>query len=1060
MSKAFACYWIRSRRPVGVPVCGVDTCLQSRTSGGFREIRSMSDPLISGHAPRVLSPTTVPPVRGPATQTPTVAQEASSPSLEYLRQAQSDVEALRSVPGDDAPSLAEPQQRTQVLQQLTQQAQQGDRAALNRLLGMLAARSHEIEQIPYSSRNDFLRQVVDAVFLAREHFQPADYAGLVQALDNFSLRDLLKAKLREAHQQGDSGVLTGLRQALGDERAPDGARYEAAQLLAGLDIELTDQDYTRLLGVALSTVLTESDSPVWQRLKQASEEGNNAVLQALQSNLDLEPSEYGNDRRLERSLLLLDQNPEFQAPPALIGRLVGLVRQGGYEGDKAAALLGRAIHASARPEEYREHAHLVLAQRFLDEDVRATMIRLAGQHAQDGGEGPLSWVRSILGPDSEAHYTEEHRALGVYREAIQSLKLEDLEVLQHLLTRRPGSSYLGAEKKDAADLLVQAAEHLEGELLDRVRQILREALASPDRETRYQASRAMGQLSHLLRLEDLQALATSSELGAGESVLKGLPGLSLEDKGSLLASLRPMLGSDNYQERERALKLMAHLGEAMTGQDVELLSSLSANPLRQAALAAALKAGEATTREQAALLLIQGGRNSLDDATLQELSKVAAASNHPRLREAVSGLLRNPPLNEDNLAALGEAFQRRFAQRIRNARPGSVFAELGRLFLAAQMAQDPESGYAHRIDRDRVNARIAELQATPEFRRAVEDDRRQAIRETMPHLIDSSQPGGVRDPGAAQADYLLSADFEARLRLATPEERERIVQSELGRLAGIDPEKAQRVQQALALRTASEAAKERPLEFLVSLPAPERAKVLEQLLTLSGMTEKAAEVASRLSQALEALDEAALQGGSGSTTLVRLLEGLRGTPGVPDSALQRAVQGIQQLDRRGAFGSTVGALSLASIFMRGVPQDAESAARTGAEIMDVAGNFNSYAKLLGASDDMLRAGGRLAGISRVARILGPVGTVASSVLDGIGAYRDLRDGDYVGGIAKGVSAGAGVAGLAALAFMSGPAMPVVVGVALVVGIGAALVDWIFGESEEETMLRQLGVLTS
>lgn len=1021
----------------------------------------MSDPLISSRTP--LTPaSTVPAVRGSTPATAPPEQNPSTPSPSYLRQAQSDVDSLRATAAQPG-TLAEPQERARLLQQLTQQAREGDRAALQRLLALLGRRSQEIEQVPFRDQSQFLRQVVEAVFEAREHFQAEDYDRLIDSLDNVYVRDRVREKLGELHRQGGSGVVEGLRRNLSDRRGQEQVQAEAAQLLAGLNVELTADDYTQLVNVVLKNPFyTSSDrrNALWNRLKEASQQGHPAVLEALQSGLELDPTQYSNQQRLETSLKLLGENPDFQAPPALIAKLVEIVRKGGYEGDRAAALLGRAIHASARPEEYREHAHLVLAQRYLDDDIRTTMTRLAGQDARDGGEAPRAWAREVLGPDSEAHYSMEWRALSVYREAIQSLQLEDLDVLQHLLTRRPGSSYLGAEKRAAADLLVEAAQHLEGELLDRIRQILREALSSPDRETRSLAARAMGQLTHLLRLEDLQALANSSELGSAESVTRGLPGLSSEDKASLMETLRPLLASDNYQERERALKLMAHLGEAMTLSDVERLASLSRSALRQAALASALDSKEPAAQERAALVLLQGGRSSLDEATLRKISQLASSRPSPALRQALSGVLKNPPLNDDNLAALGEAFQRRFAQRIRNARPGSVFHELGRLFAAAQMADDPKSGYAHRIDRDRLNARIAELQATPEFRRAVEEDRRAAIRETMPHLIDSSQPGGIRDPGVAQADYLLSADFEARLNLATPEERQRILQTELGRLASIDPEKAQKVQQAMALRAASQAAQEKPLEFLVSLPVAERTRVLEQLLTLAGLTEKVAEVASRLAQALDALDEASLQSGQGSATLIRLLEGMRGTPGMPDSALQRASQGIQQLERRGAFGSTVGALSLASIFMRGVPQDAESALRTGAEILDVAGNFNSYAKLLGASDDMLKAGGRLAGISRVARVLGPIGTAVSTVLDGFGAYQDFKDGDYVGGIAKGVGAGAGVAGLAALAFMSGPAMPVVVGVALVVGIGAAVVDWLFGESSEETMLRQLGVLKS
>jgi hypothetical protein len=116
------------------------------------------------------------------------------------------------------------------------------------------------------------------------------------------------------------------------------------------------------------------------------------------------------------------------------------------------------------------------------------------------------------------------------------------------------------------------------------------------------------------------------------------------------------------------------------------------------------------------------------------------------------------------------------------------------------------------------------------------------------------------------------------------------------------------------------------------------------------------------------------------------------------------------------------------------------------------------AKLLGkcaplADSKLLKLGGEF---------LGPVGDIFGAVSDGMKSYQDFSDGDYIGGVSKGVGAAAGgvgaVTGIMVAAGCAGPGAPLVLAGAVVVGVVAWICDETLGEDEQETLLRQLDVL--
>jgi hypothetical protein len=82
-------------------------------------------------------------------------------------------------------------------------------------------------------------------------------------------------------------------------------------------------------------------------------------------------------------------------------------------------------------------------------------------------------------------------------------------------------------------------------------------------------------------------------------------------------------------------------------------------------------------------------------------------------------------------------------------------------------------------------------------------------------------------------------------------------------------------------------------------------------------------------------------------------------------------------------------------------------------------------------------------------------------VDAYGSYKDFEQGDNFGGSMKAIGAASGLAGagagIAILAGASGPAAPAVLLGAAIVGLGAWGLDALFGKSEEQSMLENLGV---
>lgn len=924
------------------------------------------------------------------------------------------------------------------------------------------------------------KEALETLLAGEKFFKEGDYKLLTQkglTISDSQVKEKVREALAEAVKKKKPGVADGLR-----EFVSKGGHYGTAALeplTRGLGEDISEGDY-KLISSKLNDLELYAPS-AHRAIQDAVKNNKGGVRQELDRLLSTEKSnDYNLEYRQKAALKYQAEGQEgYQPPKALFDNLQKQYEKKGEAPD----LLGEAFAVSSRPEELGAYSHMLIGERFMPHEARAKVLKAAEARLKEGGMEPLEAARKHLSRDNP-RAQEDGLAVGVYQLAADKLKKEDIDILGKLMKERGEQS--GVDGGDLAKTLGMAGQHAEGKNLEAIRAHLREGLTHKDSRVQDDVIDAMGLMSENLGQEELTLLSDRvGEHGALRVLKKSSETMSEENKQAVLAKMRDGLKEERKPwHKTSAAELMEHMAGDLSPQDIAALKESALKTKGdgfkrdsddKALLGALRKAKNPQSKVAAAEALLEvHGRSKLDDATVRELTKVVAASGDEKLKAKLRSQLKTPPLTEDNLKALGDDYQKKLGERIKQAQlriknGGALLKgdrsldELGKLMAAMQMANDPKNDYSSQIDKKKVNARIKEVMGRDDVKRAFEEVRKEAIRDTMPHLIekgDRSWKPKVKDPAQAQKDYVLSPDFEARLMLASPEEKEKLMGNELTKLGSLDPAKAKEAAQALETRAKVESVKENPLQYIQSLPPEEQEKALESLMGAAGMGKKGPTLAKHLSAALRKIDVASLKGKDEASVIIKTLQSLQGKPGVPDSVINKAVKGIKGMDARGGFGSAMGTFAVGSLLMRGWPKTWEDGLRSGADVLEITSHTSDYAKLTKLSDKLSDVG-KFAKFAKFAKVLGPVGDMVSVPLDVRGSYMDFESGDYVGGWSKAVGATAGAvslaAGLAALSPAAGPGAPLVLGAALIVGVGATVVDWIWGKDPTEQMLINLGV---
>ncbi|MBT9545290.1 MAG: hypothetical protein IV090_07875 [Candidatus Sericytochromatia bacterium] len=454
-----------------------------------------------------------------------------------------------------------------------------------------------------------------------------------------------------------------------------------------------------------------------------------------------------------------------------------------------------------------------------------------------------------------------------------------------------------------------------------------------------------------------------------------------------------------------------------------------------------------------------------------------------------AGLLDTPPVSaigNSQLGALDQAYLARIQTALKEAPEGSKLEQLKKLYVALEMSKSDQvdEDLRARVDTDKIQRKIAELSQDPEVQKAFETARQQAVKDVF----------GEVDPSIELAELLLSPEFEEYLGLLPEAEQTQVLQSELTKLMALNPAKGKEVQETLVARKLQAKAG----EIIKGTSLEERKAVFEQLLGFVSAeatgADKKAKVADGFAKAFEALSPAEMQkmqeyltlmnrNPNASEKLYQLLsDKLTGLGPSGASALEDLGK-LHSSGKIGAFLTLVAGVATTGKVPDAVSKgDFKSLTDLTSSAFSVASGAPGVLKMYGVSvekgmqvaEAMMEAGDLAGGMSKmghmataakavkVLEVLGPIGDTLGAGLDAYGSYQDFSSGDTVGGYAKATGAGAGavgaVAGVAILAGATGPGAPIVLAGATVVGLVAWGIDAGWGESEEETFLRQLDVL--
>lgn len=389
---------------------------------------------------------------------------------------------------------------------------------------------------------------------------------------------------------------------------------------------------------------------------------------------------------------------------------------------------------------------------------------------------------------------------------------------------------------------------------------------------------------------------------------------------------------------------------------------------------------------------------------------------------------------------------------------------------------DQEASEVLGMRRLALEQEVEQLIADPTVQSALEQARDQAMTEVF-----GADAGTVIE---TQAEYLTGEAFRSEIADLPPEEQSARIQSEMAKLTALDPKRAQEASLALV----DSQIRENPQAFLETMGREEMARALDSLLQdpawidqVQGGLATATGQATAANDLVQLMANREIRAGvvDGLADIMSNPEYINATDdgarmaamrlhleGIEDPAVRQAAGNVLDgLEGSQRLGAGLGHLSrgLAVVGAARRISDGEITAEDTAAVLssglNVAANWtdtrNLMGRLVGAApvESAVRQGAR-----RVAtELLGPVADAVMVPFDVIAFDQERENEDLVGTWSRGISAGAGVAGVAAGVAIAtgstGVGAPVAV-VAAVVGVGAAVADSAFGESDMTGQIRQ------
>lgn len=731
-------------------------------------------------------------------------------------------------------------------------------------------------------------------------------------------------------------------------------------------------------------------------------------------------------------------------------------------------------------------ADLILSGPLTDKDVKARAIAALGARAAEGDKEAIAYLRkydrafgqnrdridhsldqAARGGNAQGmtHVTEglaksgSHQDLSTSLETLRlqkdKLGLEQVKALDHVMntqfTHEPDPDY-----RKAAELLATAANGKDPEVSKAAIASLLQRVGKKDGKGDDHASRALALAVSRLDQKALEVLANHPNKDAVNTLLSAKD-LKPEQRQRLFSRMQKHLeGVDRSEVLRVGIAWAGDLGSAEIAA-IGKVGNYQSGAV-EALLAVAARQKKPELREQALNTVFQGGMSPWNKHW-DRFAELASEAGSPKLKAAAEGKLPRSPLSDSRLSQVNQQFQDLLAQRIKDAPEGSRLHKLGQFMRAQAMAADPKNEYSSQIDQTKLKEKYEKFLSDPKVVAELEGVREDAIKRVF-------GPGGREKAVAESAEYLLSKTFQQRLELMPAEQRSAALQTELTRLHALSPEKAKEVQAALGDKV-----NDSSLDLLRKLNPQERERGVEEALKASkneGLAvgvksaKNGGKLAKYLSKAIDLTADAKYASMKAPERLKAALEELSRGRDFDPALKGQALRLIGDLNKKGKLGTFLAASSVASLALRGVPQNGKEVFKSSADLLSVIGESESLLKagrglkLLSFGDEALKASKFL----KLAKIAGPIGNILSAGVDGYGAFKAYEKGDYWEMAGKGgaaVGSGAMVAGGIMLATPLAPVGAVMVIGGVILSVGGTLVDWFMGRDDTQDMLYDLGV---
>jgi hypothetical protein len=164
-------------------------------------------------------------------------------------------------------------------------------------------------------------------------------------------------------------------------------------------------------------------------------------------------------------------------------------------------------------------------------------------------------------------------------------------------------------------------------------------------------------------------------------------------------------------------------------------------------------------------------------------SPAAAALDRPIAENLMQDINEARQIGQDSEMLLdqGELAPELVDEHRTNVERAEALDEFGNLMVASQLSRDPD--LVDRVDRDELTRRIDESMQNPHVQESVTNAEQTVLEQLGPERREQLTQ--------EQLEYMEGSDYQARLAMMTPEEREAAMTAEFDRLQMLDPTQVQ-----------------------------------------------------------------------------------------------------------------------------------------------------------------------------------------------------------------------------------------------------------------------------